>query len=120
MQREQVTEQLRLWAIRAQHEAQEADTREDVLSWQGQAQVLGSVAAFLAGQGAQADDAAIWKQLIADRSRAIANWEGQQSGPEAMYYSGVVAGYDLVLTTLSDVMGRSWTYNVRSTNWVNR
>ncbi len=120
MNRTSAIERLRAWARRAQHEAQEADTRENILSWQGQAQVLGDVATFLAGPGAQMDDDQIWKQIVTDRTRAIANWEREQEGPEAMFYAGVVAGYDVVLTTLSDVTGRSWTEDVRAAKWLNR
>jgi hypothetical protein len=37
-----------------------------------------------------------------------------------MFYSGLVAGYDVVLTTLTDVAGRSWTEDVRAAKWLNR
>ncbi len=120
MNRTYAVERLRAWAARAQSEAQEADTRENILNWQGQAQVLGDVATFLASPGAQMDDEKIWKQIVADRSRALANWEREQEGPEAMFYSGLVAGYDVVLTTLTDVAGRSWTEDVRASKWLNR
>lgn len=109
--REQATELLRNWAARASSEAQEADTREDVLSWQGQAQVLSAVATYLAGPGSVAEDAAIWKQVIADRQSALGAWQKVQEGPEAMLYSGMVAGYDVALTALADLMGRGWEEN---------
>ncbi len=120
MNRTYAVERLRAWAARAQSEAQEADTRENILNWQGQAQVLGDVATFLASPGAQMDDEKIWKQIVADRSRALANWEREQEGSDAMLYSGLVAGYDVVLTTLTDVAGRSWTEDVRASKWLNR
>lgn len=111
MNREQATELLRNWAARASHEAQEADTREDILSWQGQAQVLSAVATYLAGPASQAEDSAIWKQVVADRQSALGAWQRAQEGPEAMLYSGMVAGYDVALTALSDLMGRVWEEN---------
>ena len=37
-----------------------------------------------------------------------------------MAYAGVVAGYDVALTVLNDLMGRSWTVEVRGSHWVNR
>ena len=117
--RDQISQQLRLWADEAQHEAYEADTREDMLSWQGQAQVLGSVSTFLAGSAMQSDTE-IWEQVTADRSGALASWEKAQEGPDAMLYSGVVAGYDLVLTTLRNMTGKTWVDVNRRTGWVNR
>jgi hypothetical protein len=109
--REHTIERLRAWAERASHEAQYADTLEDTLNWQGQAQVLGSTATYLSGPGAQADDSIIWKQVVADRAGALAAWEKEQEGPQAMYYAGMVAGYDVALTILADVMGRAYTEN---------
>lgn len=109
--REQATELLRTWAVRANSEAQEADTRENILNWQGQAQVLSAVATYLAGPGGQAEDAAVWKQVIADRQSALGAWQKAQEGPEAMLYAGMVAGYDVALTALSDLMGRDWEQN---------
>lgn len=106
--REQVIGRLRVWAARAQHEAQYADTQADILNWQGQSQVLGSIATYLAGPGAQVDDAAIWRQIVADRSSALAEWEQRQEGAEAMLYAGAVAGYDVALTALADVMGKTF------------
>lgn len=120
MNRAYAIDRLRAWARQAQNEAQEADTREDILNWQGQAQVLGDVATFLAGPGAQMDDNQIWKQVVADRTHAIANWEREQAGPEAMLYAGMVAGYDLAVTTLADIMGRTWTEALRAERWLNR
>ncbi len=111
MNRDSAIERLRIWAARAQDEAQQADTQEDVLNWQGQAQVLSSTATYLSGPGAEADDSIIWKQVVADRAGALAAWEKQQEGPQAMYCAGMVAGYDVALTVLSDVMGRVQTEN---------
>jgi hypothetical protein len=90
-----------------------------MLSWQGQAQVLGSVSTFLTGS-AMHSDTEIWEQVTADRSRALASWEKAQEGPDAMLYSGVVAGYDLVLTTLGDMTGKTWMDVNKRTGWVNR
>ncbi|MGZ3584884.1 MAG: hypothetical protein ACXWP6_20710 [Ktedonobacterales bacterium] len=120
MNRAYAIDRLRAWARQAQSEAQDADTREDILNWQGQAQVLSDVATFLAGPGAQMDDNQIWKQVVADRTRALSNWEREQEGPEAMFYAGMVAGYDYVVTTLADVTGRSWTEALRAEKWLNR
>jgi hypothetical protein len=120
VKREAAIGRLRAWAERAAQEAQMADTREGKLNWQGQAQVLSSVATYLAGPGAQASDEQIWKQEVAERSNALAAWEQVQEGPEAMAYAGVVAGYDVALTVLNDLMGRSWTVEVRGSHWVNR
>lgn len=120
MNRAYAIERLRAWAVRAQNEAQEADTRENILNWQGQAQVLGDVATFLAGPGAQLEAEQIWKQIAADRSHALASWEREQEGPEAMFYAGRVAGYDIVVTTLSDVTGHAWTEELRAAKWLNR
>ena len=120
MKREQAVERLRQWAARAQHEAQYADTREDILHWQGQAQVLGGVATFLAGPGATLDDDTVWKQIVSDRSGALAAWEQAQEGAEAMLYAGMVAGYDIVVTALTDIAGRAWSVDSLAKVWVNR
>lgn len=107
-QREDSIVRLRGWVQRAQSEAQYADTSADVLKWQGQASVLSSVANFLEDQGARLSDFAIWSQVVADREKAFANWQAQQSGPEVALYAGQVDGYDLALTTLNDVDGKIW------------
>lgn len=109
--REHATDRLSAWAARAQHEAQEADTREDILNWQGQAQVLGSTATYLGGPGANQSDAHIWKQIVSDRQSALAAWEREQYGDQAMFHAGRVAGYDVALTILADVMGRTYEDN---------
>ena len=111
MTREQTIERLRKWAERANHEAQFADTREDILNWQGQAQVLAGVATYLASAGSQADDPMTWKQVVADRQNALGAWQKAQEGPEAMFYAGMTAGYDVALTALADLMGRTWDQN---------
>ena len=120
MTREQAIDRLRAWAAHAQHEAQYADTREDAFHWQGQAQVLGGVASFLGGPGAQASDDQIWRQVVADRSTALAAWERTQEGLEAMLYAGMVAGYDVAVTVLTDISRRTWDIAARSRRWVNR
>jgi hypothetical protein len=120
VKREQAVERLRQWAARAQHEAQYADTREDILHWQGQAQVLGGAATFLAGPGATLDDDTVWKQIVSDRSGALAAWEQAQEGGEAMLYAGMVAGYDIVVTALTDIAGRAWSVDALAKVWVNR
>lgn len=109
--REHAIDRLSAWAARAQHEAQEADTREDILNWQGQSQVLGSTATYLGGPGANQSDANIWKQVVSDRQSALAAWEREQFGAQAMFHSGRVAGYDVALTILADVMGRTYEDN---------
>ncbi|MGO8951036.1 MAG: hypothetical protein ACLQUY_25955 [Ktedonobacterales bacterium] len=120
MNREQMSQRLQLWADQAQHEAEEADTTQDMLNWQGKAQVLGSTATFLAGAGANMADVDIWQQIVGDRSRALEGWQKLQEGPEAMLYAGIVAGYDLVMTVLRDMTGRTWSDVNRRTGWVNR
>ena len=106
--REQTVQRLRAWARRGQSEAQYADTRDDMLNWQGQAEALGSVASFLDNQGAQLGDFSIWAQVVGDREKALVNWQAQQTGPEVAFYAGQVAGYDLALTALPDVDGKIW------------
>lgn len=108
MTREETIERLRAWATRAQHEAVEADTREDVLNWQAQAQVLSNIANFVADQGATMDDIQIWTRVVTDRETSMASWLALKGGPEAMWYAGEVAGYDTALTALADVAGRVW------------
>lgn len=99
---------LRVWATRAQNEAVMADTREDMLNWQRQAQVLSSVASFLEDQGGQATEFVIWRRIVTDRQKSLAAWQAQQKGPETAAYAGEVAGYDVALTTIRDVAGRVW------------
>ena len=111
MKTEQAIERLRAWALRAQDEAEHADTRDNTLNWQGQAQVLSGTATYLSGQAGQADESIMWKQVVSDRQQALAAWEKEQAGPRAMFYSGMVAGYDVALTILADVMGRVYTDN---------
>jgi hypothetical protein len=118
--REQAIERLQAWAARAQSEAQFADTSDNALQWQGQGQVLASVATFLAGTAMQLSDDQVWQQVISDRSAAIAAWDRTQEGPEAMLYAGMVAGYDIALTTLADSGRRTWDIAARSKRWVNR
>ena len=108
MTREETVARLRAWAARAQHEALEADTRENILHWQAQAQVLSSIASFLADQGSTSDDDQIWKRVVADRSKSLAVWLIQPAGAEAAFYAGEVAGYDVALTALRDLTGRVW------------
>lgn len=120
MNRQQVSQRLQIWANQAQHEAEEADTPEDMLNWQGQAQVLGSVATFLAAAPAQMADEDIWQQVVGDRTLALEAWQKAQSGPPAMLYAGIVAGYDTVITTLHDMTRKTWSDINRRTGWVNR
>ncbi len=108
MTRPEAVERLQLWAAHARHEEVEADTRENAQHWQGQAQVLGSVANFLAGQGPDVKDATIWRRVVADRERTLAEWIMRQETPEADFYAGAVAGYDMALTTLKDLSNRIW------------
>ncbi|HZC07758.1 MAG TPA: hypothetical protein VE338_19125 [Ktedonobacterales bacterium] len=108
MNREQTIERTRMWARRAQSEAQNADTRADALNWRGQAQALNGVASFLGEQGAQLDDFAIWSQVVADREKARIAWIETQEGPEVSFYAGQVAGFDVALTALKDVDGVVW------------
>jgi hypothetical protein len=118
--RQQVSQRLQIWADQAQHEAEVADTPEDMLNWQGQAQVLGSIATFLTAAGAQMADEDIWQQVVGDRTGALQAWQTAQAGPSAMLYAGIVAGYDTVITTLHDMTGKTWSDVNRRTGWVNR
>lgn len=120
MTREEAIDRLQAWARRAQSEAQHADTPENTLHWQGQAQILSSVATFLAGTAMQLSNEQIYQQVVADRSAAFSAWERSQEGPEAMQYAGMVAGYDVALTTLADMGRRTWDIAARSRRWVNR
>ena len=120
MDREEAIRRLRTWAAHANREAQVAATQENILNWQGQAQVLNGVATFLTGQGASADDDAVWRQIVADRSGVLAAWDTAREGPQAMLYAGMVAGFDLALTTLTDIANRDWVPAQRAKRWVNR
>lgn len=108
MNREQTIERMRVWARRAQSEAEYADTREDKLNWRGQAQALNGVASYLSEQGAQLDDFAIWEQVVADREKARLAWIDAQEGPSVSAYAGQVAGFDVALTALKDVDNVVW------------
>ncbi len=108
MTKELMIERLRVWAARAQSEAQHADTPEDVVNWTGQAQVLGSIAAFLAAQGAQLDPAGVRLQIVNDRQKSIRAWEQARDDEPALARSaGEVTGYDLALALLKDA-GSGW------------
>jgi len=106
--RQEAVERLRVWAAGAQREALEADTLQNAQHWQGQAQVLSSVANFLAGQGPEVDDKTLWRRVVADRERTLAEWLMRQETAEAPFYAGAVAGYDTAFTALKDVSGRVW------------
>jgi hypothetical protein len=108
MNREQTVERLRAWARRAQSEAQYADTRENQLKWQGQAQALVGVASLLADQGGRMNDFDLWTRVVSDREKSLVAWEEAQSGAEINTYAGQMAGYDVALTALKDVDGVVW------------
>lgn len=108
MTRDETIERLRIWAARAQREATLADTRENILNWQAQAQVLSSIANFLADQGGESADEQLWARFVADRAKSMAAWLAEPEGPDAATYAGEVAGYDVALTALRDVGGRVW------------
>lgn len=108
MDRQQTIERLRIWAARARYEAQMADTYADQLKWQGQGQVLASVANLLADQTPSPDGYPLWRRVVADRAQALAAWQESQEGAEAMFHAGEVSGYDLALTAIVDVAGRVW------------
>lgn len=120
MDREEAIRRLRTWAAHANHEAEMAVTQENILNWQGQAQVLNGVATYLTGQGASADDDTVWRQIVGDRTGVLAAWDTAREGPEAMLYAGMVSGFDLALTTLTDIAGRDWAPAQRARRWVNR
>jgi hypothetical protein len=106
--REEAVDRLRVWAARAQQEALEADTWEDGQNWQGQAQVLGNVAAFVASQEPDVDDAVIWRRVVGDRERALAEWLSRRDAREEAFFAGAEAGYDTALTALKDMAGKVW------------
>jgi hypothetical protein len=106
--RQEAVQRLRIWAAHAQHEAIEADTVSNAQNWQGQAQVLSIVANFLAGQGPEVEDTTLWRRVVADRERTLAEWLIRQETAEADIYAGAVAGYDTALTALKDIAGRVW------------
>lgn len=108
MNREQTIERMRVWARRAQSEAQYADTHADALHWRGQAQALNSVASFLSEQGAQMDDLAVWSQVVADREKGRLAWQEAKDSPDVPLYAGQVAGFDVALTALKDVDNVVW------------
>jgi hypothetical protein len=108
MTRDEIIGRLRAWAARAQNEAVQADTRDNILQWQAQAQVLSSVANFLADAGSDIDDEQIWLRVVSDRSKSLAAWLAEPEGPAAAHYAGEVAGYDVALTTLRDLSGTVW------------
>jgi hypothetical protein len=105
--REEMIERLRTWSARALHEAQYADTHDDALQWQGQSAVLSGVANYLEDQGG-ADDFTVWRQVVGDRSKSMAQWMARRGGPEAALYAGQVAGFDVALTVLKDPEARNW------------
>lgn len=111
--RQETASRLRQWAQRAQHEAVEADTVANAQNWQGQAQVLAAVANFVAGQPPEVTDKQVWRRVVADRERTLAEWFARQGPADteeggAPFYAGAVAGYDLALTALKDMAGRVW------------
>jgi hypothetical protein len=106
--REETVERVRAWAKRAQHEALEADTWENSQHWQAQSQVLGSVASFLGNQGPDVRDEVIWRSVVVDRERALAEWMAHPETRESAFFAGAVAGYDVALTALKDMAGKIW------------
>ena len=108
MTREQVIGRLRAWAARAQSEANYADNPSDVLSWIGQAQVLGGIAEFLASQGSELDPSAVRLQVISGRQKSIGAWDLSRNNPRDLaLHAGEVAAYDLILALLKDA-GQAW------------
>lgn len=105
--REEMIERLRGWSARALHEAQYADTQDDGLQWQGQAAVLSGVANYLEDQSGD-DDFTIWRQVVGDRAKSLAEWMSRKSGADASLYAGQVAGFDVALTVLRDPEARNW------------
>lgn len=109
MTREQAIDRLRVWAARAQSEANEADNPTDKLQWTGQAQVLSSIAEFLASQGAQLDPQAVRLQVISGRQRSLGAWDlARQNERDLALHAGEVSGFDLTLDLLQDA-GQNWT-----------
>jgi hypothetical protein len=101
-------DRLRVWSLRAQSEADNADNTTDMLSWTGQAQVLSSVAEFLASQGTQLGPGAARLQIISGRQKSIGAWDLARGNPRDLaVHAGEVAGYDLALSLLQDV-GATW------------
>lgn len=108
MTREQIIERLRVWALRAQSEADNADNTIDTLTWTGQAQVLSGIAEFLASQGSQLDPGAARLQIISGRQKSIGAWDMARDNPRDLaLHAGEVTGYDLALALLQDA-GATW------------
>ena len=105
--REEMIERLRVWSARALQEAQYADTQEAALQWQGQSAVLSGVANYLEDQSG-ADDFTVWRQVVGDRSKSLAEWMAREGGADAALYAGQVAGFDVALTALRDPEARNW------------
>lgn len=108
MTREQMIERLRVWALRAQSEADNADNVADTLTWTGQAQVLSGIAEYLASQGSQLGPGAARLQIISGRQKSIGAWDLARDKPRDLaLHAGEVSGYDLALTLLNDA-GNIW------------
>jgi hypothetical protein len=101
-------DRLRVWALRAQSEADNGDNLIDTLTWTGQAQVLNGIAEFLASQGSQLGPGAARLQVISGRQKSISAWDMARGNPRDLaLHAGEVAGYDLALSLLKDA-GATW------------
>ncbi len=107
MTRQLFVDRLRAWAARAESEVAYSKGYEKI-AWQGQAAVLRATASVAAtGSATDAGPAALRRQLLADRQKALAAWEAAKDEADASLHSGETAGYDLILALLSD-NGERW------------
>ncbi len=106
MNRQTFIERLRVWAVRADHEAAESfDTAK--LAWQGQAGVLHALANVVASGNGGNDPADLRKQIIFERQKVLDAWNQDRDPVRAAGLSGEVQGYELVLDLLKEV--DSWS-----------
>lgn len=107
MNRQVFVDRLRAWAARAENEVAYSQGTGKI-AWQGQAGVLRATASVVAsGSTTNNDPAALRKQLIADRQKAIVTWEHGTDADAAATHSGEVAAYDLILALLREA-GERW------------
>ncbi|HKD75247.1 MAG TPA: hypothetical protein VKB76_07115 [Ktedonobacterales bacterium] len=102
MTRQMFVDRLRAWAARAENEVAYSKGYEKI-AWQGQSAVLRATASVAAaGSAIDTGPAALRRQLLADRQKALAAWEAADNEADASLHSGETAGYDLILALLSD------------------
>jgi hypothetical protein len=98
--RQTFIDRLRAWAARADSEVTHSLGTAQI-AWQGQAGVLRALANVAAT--ANTDPATLRKQIIADRQKTLAAWNGEREEADAALFTGETQAYELVLDLLSDV-----------------